>query len=535
MSYRMIIADDEKMLIQLVRKLGHFEQLGIEIIDECYDGESALESILKNRPDFVLSDIQMPVYDGLELIRRVNLEAPDILFVLLSGYRYFEYARSAIQLNVVDYLLKPVEEQQLNEILSKVCRLVDQKRADSQDRASLESYQSAEEERRRRAFLEEILKSGDPGDPVRFSREQISETYGIQLSHPLYQVLVIDTSLTEILGAKRIAYQDKLARFLKESFPDRVGVFHFADTRRDYLLLNYGVEDKSAVSSGISMLFYSIRDLGEIYGDFRVTIGQSEPQTDTPLLPEAASQALISSYGRFIFYGSQIIRYSQIADLKHVPQEDIVSARDLKSISESVRYFRTDELGDPFQGIAVRVQNLQNPFPGDLLNIFRRVREAVLSAVQERQEREELAMSMEEAEQKARSADQVIRAYYQEADKYTAGKYRQLSEKMAKPVEETIRFVRRRYGEAISLEDAAQQAGVSASYLSRVFKEKTGSGFSEYLTQVRIEESQRLLSMTSLSVKEIAMQVGYPDEKYYAKLFKKMTGIKPSDYRRLYG
>ncbi len=535
MSYRMIIADDEKMLIQLVRKLGHFEQLGIEIIDECYDGESALESILKNRPDFVLSDIQMPVYDGLELIERVNRKEPDILFVLLSGYRYFEYARSAIQLNVVDYLLKPVEEQQLNEILYKVCRLVDQKRLASQDRASLESYQSAEEENRRKLFLEEILKSGSSGDPVSCSREMIEEKYGIQITHPLYQVLVIDTSLSEILGAKRTAYFDKLGRFLKESFPDRVRFFHFPDCRRDYLLLNYCAKDRSAVSSGISMLYYSIRDLGEIYGEFRVTIGQSEPQTDTPLLPAAARQALISSYGRFIFYGSQIIRYSQIADLRHIAPDAVFSAEDLKAISDGVRYFRSDELGELFQKISFRVQNLQNPFPGDLLRVFGRVRDAVLGAVQDDQEREDLGMAMEEAEQKVRSADQVIRAYYQEVEKYTTAKHRQLSERMARPVEETVRFVHSRYAEAISLEDAARQAGVSASYLSRVFKEKTGVGFSEYLTQVRIEESQRLLSMTGLSVKEIALQVGYPDEKYYAKLFKKATGIKPSDYRRLYG
>ena len=78
MGYRMLIADDEKMIIQLIRQLGHWEELGIEIIDECYDGEDALESILTKRPDFVLSDIQMPVYDGIQLIEKVREQVQNI-------------------------------------------------------------------------------------------------------------------------------------------------------------------------------------------------------------------------------------------------------------------------------------------------------------------------------------------------------------------------------------------------------------------------------------------------------------------------
>ena len=80
MGYRMIIADDEEMLIRLIRKLGHFEELGVEVVDECRNGEDAYNSIVKNHPDFVLTDIQMPVLDGLELIDKVCQTNADILF-----------------------------------------------------------------------------------------------------------------------------------------------------------------------------------------------------------------------------------------------------------------------------------------------------------------------------------------------------------------------------------------------------------------------------------------------------------------------
>ena len=81
----------------------------------------------------------------------------------------------------------------------------------------------------------------------------------------------------------------------------------------------------------------------------------------------------------------------------------------------------------------------------------------------------------------------------------------------------------------------AEAANVSAPYLSKIFKEKMEIGFNDYLTKIRLEESQKFLIDTNLSVKEIAFMVGYSDEKYYSKLFKKFVGIKPTDYRRLYG
>ena len=157
----MIIADDEDMLIRLIRKLGRFEALGIEIIDECHDGEEAYQSILKNRPDFVLTDIQMPVLDGLEMIEKVQPSVPDTLFVLISGFRYFEYARTAIKLNAVDYLLKPINEEQLNLMLERLCRLTDERRHMRKDNESLQSFRESASREKSSEFLRELLCIGE--------------------------------------------------------------------------------------------------------------------------------------------------------------------------------------------------------------------------------------------------------------------------------------------------------------------------------------------------------------------------------------
>ncbi|MDY3918230.1 MAG: AraC family transcriptional regulator [Candidatus Limivivens sp.] len=119
-------------------------------------------------------------------------------------------------------------------------------------------------------------------------------------------------------------------------------------------------------------------------------------------------------------------------------------------------------------------------------------------------------------------------------EKYLDEEQKKLREKMGQPITMAVRYIREHYGEQISLEDVAEAGNVSGNYLGRLFKEEMGVGFHDYLTQVRLEESEKLLAKTNLTIKEIAFQVGYLDEKYYSKLFKKVTGIKPTEYRRIY-
>ena len=124
---------------------------------------------------------------------------------------------------------------------------------------------------------------------------------------------------------------------------------------------------------------------------------------------------------------------------------------------------------------------------------------------------------------------------YQALAAHIDGLLRQASEKKGKPIAMAVRLIRENYAEQLSLEGVAEQIHVSPKYHSRLFKKEMGSGFSEYLTQVRLEAAEKLLSGSTLNVREIAVQVGYLDEKYFSRLFKKETGLKPTEYRRIYG
>ena len=117
---KVLIADDEINIILLIKSLIDRKKTAVEIIGEAGDGITALEMVRRLKPDVVITDIRMPGMSGMDLIRHVREEQIPVEFVIISGYSEFEYARSAIQYGVSDYLLKPIKKDELNDVLAKL-------------------------------------------------------------------------------------------------------------------------------------------------------------------------------------------------------------------------------------------------------------------------------------------------------------------------------------------------------------------------------------------------------------------------------
>ena len=117
---KVVIADDEINIILLIKSLIDRQKTDVEIAGEAGDGITALEMVRQLKPDVVITDIRMPGMNGMDLIRHVREEQIPVEFVIISGYSEFEYARSAIQYGVSDYLLKPIKKDELNDVLAKL-------------------------------------------------------------------------------------------------------------------------------------------------------------------------------------------------------------------------------------------------------------------------------------------------------------------------------------------------------------------------------------------------------------------------------
>jgi two-component system response regulator YesN len=534
MGYRVIIADDEPKIIELIRQLGHWEELGIEIIEECHTGRQAYESIIEKCPDFVLSDIKMPGYDGIELIRKVRERNPDPLFVLISGYRHFEYARSAISLNVIDYLLKPIDAVQLNETLTRVCRRIDQLRSEKEEQAEISQLKDANTRRQMEAFWEVFLTPALCRKGLPPTEELCNSRYHTDFSPGCYQMICIYSNLSAVLGRSDSMSSTRVDTFIRDTFRTIATVYYHTTYMGIMVALNFSREQEKEIHKRITALYYNIRDLSELYGEFRLNFGVSSVKYSVSELTEAFVEAHAAEWGRLVLMRNEILEYRQISSLPHFKQDELVTQEERRGIRECVRYLRKEELSDIYEHIYRRAAKLGNSHPDDILNAFFTMQYDLSECYDEGEARERFLENFYYAYLNGNTFLQVIKNTYLVLEKDLEEAQKQLKEKKGKPITMALRYMKENYGKQISLEEVAAAGNVSGNYLSRLFKDEMEIGFNDYLTQLRIEESQKLLSETNLPVKEIAIRVGYLDEKYYSKLFKKSTGIKPTEYRRIY-
>ena len=154
---RVLIADDESKVCQLIEKLVDWDALGMEVVAVAENGIEALGKIKEFHPDIVITDIRMPGYDGLDLIRLGKEEAPKAEFVIISGYRHFEYAQMAIRYGVNAYLLKPIRKDELTETLKRLSAHF----KEQTEQLSLEEKRQrairSDEKNLRQAFLQDLV------------------------------------------------------------------------------------------------------------------------------------------------------------------------------------------------------------------------------------------------------------------------------------------------------------------------------------------------------------------------------------------
>lgn len=536
MSYRVIIADDEPKIIQLIKMLGNWDEYGIEIVDECHDGRETLRSIYKNKPDFVISDIKMPELDGIELIEETRKAGIDSFFILLSGYRHFEYAQSAIALNVVEYLLKPIDQEKLNQTLGKVCRQISQKREEKINREELTRIREQESIRQIKRMMSRMMEAEKKGSmPEEFlSEAALNAAYQTAFAPGRYQILNIATNMGNVLENANSLLHSELLRLLENCFSGKAVYYYYSNVIGYVILLNYREEFEKQMKECISALYYGLRNLTEIYGDFRINIGVSSVKSSCWELAAAAQEARAAEWGRLLMTRDGVLDYSRVSHLKRIPRQEMISDEELSALENYVRYLGKEEMGELFQKLHSRAGAWTDASPESMAEVFYALLSSVESAVNE-EERDKLDEACMYAYVEARSFPGAIKNLYMKLEEYISQKREIMKEKTRKPISEAVRYIKVNYGKNISAEDVAAASQVSAVYLSRLFKDEMDMGFNEFLTQVRLEEARKLLAGTNLTIKEIAGKVGYLDEKYFSKLFKKVTGIKPTEYRRIYG
>lgn len=531
---KVLIADDEKKVGLLVQGLIAWEEPELELLDIVQDGKKACEIILERKPDIVITDIRMPGLSGLEMIQKVTEQGLSVHFIVISGYRYFEYAHTALKYGVKDYLLKPIDEVELNGILRKVCGEAQEKRNLLDKMETLEQNLESSRHMLHRELMERAFEQGeahetdvtgaqDTEDPENgyFRAAGIKIDRNIDIEGNSEQERLIIGKLAEMADA-----------FLKEQANDLV-----ISTKSGMwimILINIQKENRSRIRTVLEQMFFKMKSYIHNFENYEITMGlsrETEEFSRINLILEMAKEAVECRILKGC--GTCIESYAEDRN-SAVKGQDIVREYE-GMIKNSIHIFHTDELENIVRECFARADE-ERVMACEYYEMGR-----CLVAAYARMAGE---LSRETAETKldgwtetighCRSVS-MLKKYLRESFRSNLKNLeKKQSELERKPILDTIEYVKQNYGQKILLEDIADRFGFHPNYFSEIFKKETGKNFTAFLLEVRIEASKGLLRDSNQTIYEIASAVGYKDAKFFSQQFAKVVGIKPKEYRKLY-
>lgn len=523
--YKAIIVDDEVKICQLIRCLGKWETFQIEIIECCQDGETALECIFRERPDIVLTDIRMPIYDGLEIIQNVRKEGLETAFIVISGYKQFEYARQALQYGVVDFLVKPINENDLNIALEKAITSIN----DVRRREEADSILFNSERREKEQFLSRIVSLNED-EKVSEKLEKSAEK--IQFESEVFQAVLLKTNKQDLNQTESV-FSENIVHFVEDMF--QIGeTIAVARDGGIYILLNYKKEEEPLIKNGFYEILKHIKQESDIYGRFDVTLGVGLPVYNIGQMHRSIQTAKVAWQERIIRNEREVIEYGRLIQ----PDGKCEAYLQDEDWRELRRFLETCDVN----GIKMILRTMEagigraNRISVQIL--LEEVKQIIIMVQKQISEDETDWSKAEESIFEEMRLCNTVSDLFLRLTHFSVTRIQAYHEEkiMAKkmPVLAAEKFLAQNYMKDISLEDMAKQVELSPAYFSKLFKSVEGKNYIDYLTELRLEKAKDLLKTTNQPIKTIALEVGYPNEKYFHKLFKKVVGIKASEYRKLH-
>ena len=520
---KVLICDDEIRVCRLIQHLIDWPALGLEPAGTAHDGNRALEMILEEKPDIVITDIRMPGCSGLEMIARARELRPDLEFIVISGYRHFEYAKSAIQYCVADYLLKPIRKDELNRVLESMCA---RRRRGEKTAPGPVEQPACSPERDRVRFWQFVDRGGLPPDWLARPAEEEARFCAFKL----------DGQPGEYLQSAMLTLQERYpsaCEFYLE--PICSVVCHRVSGSAFELYLSCRTGNGKALRSALRQMAEELRLRLESFPRLQLTL---------VIGPETEADDLRRGYQAMCRCMMQrIVRpEGAVADSAPppVPTEEMKAAAAAfqKELKKQATRLDAAELQAAVKRLEQDLQAQNAVSAKVFLEQAAGFCRLFLCTLEENHLEVERAddlyggyLARLETCGSIREVCGVMSAVFSEEIRRQAD-YQQRAD--TRPIRQAKQYIQEHCGEPLTLEDVAGRAGFSPSYFSSMFKKEVGMTFLEYLQETRMELAKRLLRDTDLRVADICEAVGYSDNKSFVKTFSRIAGLKPNAFRKLY-
>ncbi|MDF2961365.1 MAG: transcriptional regulator [Paenibacillus sp.] len=550
--YKLILAEDEEDVRESVIKEIDWAQYGFEVVDKAENGKEALDMIEKWVPDVVVTDIQMPFMDGMQLSEWVREKYPTTKIIILTGYDEFEYAQKAVKLHIDEYVLKPFSAQELIHALIKIKLLIDEEMARKENIQTLQEHYRQSLPVLREVFLASLINR-------RLRKPEIEEkalNYNVNLqgSGFLVSVLSIDNpdwqnEQTEIEGhtpaqaqaasqSLKYSKDNELKWFavlnISEEIFNRVNLgLVFLHHDHIVLLTVDGESERETVMKRTLSVLEEIRHNIEKYLKFTVTIGVGTVTKDITSVSYSYKDAIFALDYRLILGNNRVICIDDVETrfVEKLRFDELKEHSLIRCIKVGTLQELKEIVDDLFHGIADTQVSIKD-YQIYLLEILTAVLKAAKDA--------DIDLDTTLGTDFNPFAEIHRFTNLHEAKHWITGLCTKLMSNIVRDrqsayktlVDKAKEFTREHFQESdISINKVCQHLHISTGYFSGIFKKETKMTFVGYLMQIRMEAAKELLRTTDLRTLDIAEKVGYSEPNYFSFSFRKHVGMSPKEYR----
>lgn len=530
---RVIIVDDENMICQLILRLVDWQSHQIEVAGVAHNGEEALSLAQKKNPDIIITDIRIPVFDGLELIDRVQQAGLHARFIVISGYRHFEYAHSALRYGVTDYLLKPINADELNHALDKLATDILRERNEAESRVQLTQQISANDAKMRVQWLRALAE----GSLVQnFTAQLLNQEYGFSLRSDPVGLFIIKASCHDMQDYDLMPLLfSRVEPIVQSVLLPYCSTFEMVLIEsRLYCLYQFAADMNRPQETSYQLIVDQFSDILNSFESFSLTLCYTNRARSPVELPQTMRMVEHAVHYRLITTQHYLSYYSLSSAARSINPDAMFSQGQQSIFCSYLSSGDKPKISDMLEQIfsSFRNQLIQQYDPEVLFHLTSRIlslTRSTLGTAVESLNITVIQLAIDHASTPLGLIDHFIHAYLDAIEPYCA----QLVSKTGAPIQKAIHIIETRYAEPLTLDSVSTECALSSAYLSTLFKKETGSTFSEFLTRCRMNEAKRLLRQTNAPISSIADQTGYLDSKYFSKVFSKTFGISPQKYRSL--
>ena len=530
---KIFLAEDDDLIRNSIQKSISWEKEGFEFVGSAADGELAYPAILDTKPDILITDIKMPFVDGFELSQMVKRELPSVKILILTGYSDFDMTKAAIKTGASEYLLKPVSSSKLLKTLHNIAGQIQTERENrSWYAGKTDPVAEFESAYREMQLFSELISEGRSFSYLL----ELGKKSGVSLGAQNYKICLFSI-MSEENKPKNARLKSEAGKRLKnlEHIMPGIHCFWRAEEGWAFLLM---AEDESAIEKLEGQLISRLRAIMDDYKVLRYFGAMGCRVRRLRELSISFSEAEKNFSRRFSGNESRFETADSVVEDIEAEKLENHSWNDIWNSREAIENFLNsgtkEEISDftqqYFQKVAARNINSALMRRYIIIDIFI----AVMSFEQRLQDNggdQDCRTALQDAVHNVHTREDA--EIYMETLLAHALDFRDSREdsRYADIIGRAKELVAANYNKKLSLDEVADQVGMSPSYFSFIFSKETGQTFVAYLTEVRVQKAKEMLENSAMKTSEIGFEVGYREPHYFCTVFKRSEGCSPKEYR----